>query len=68
MRTNVVLEDQLVEEALRIAKVKTKKALLSLALTEYIQNHNRLPLSEIRGKIRFRPGYDYKKLRRGEPV
>ncbi len=68
MRTNVVLEDELVEEALKIAKVKTKKALFSLALKEYIQNHNRLPLSEIQGKIRFRPDYDYKKLRRGGPA
>lgn len=68
MRTNIVLEDDLVGEAFKYADVKTKKALITLALKEFVSNHGRHNLSDLRGKIRFRPGYDYKKLRRGEPA
>ncbi|MDH5203159.1 MAG: type II toxin-antitoxin system VapB family antitoxin, partial [Nitrospirota bacterium] len=33
------------------------------ALEEFIQNRKRLDLKEIRGKIKFARGYDYKKMR-----
>lgn len=63
MRTNVVIDDKLIQEALRLSNLKTKKALIHKALEEFIQNRKRLDLREVRGKIRFAEGYDYKKMR-----
>ena len=63
MRTNVVIDDNLIREALRLSNLKTKKELIHKALEEFIQNRKRLDLREIRGKIRFAEGYDYKKMR-----
>lgn len=66
MRTNIVLEDGLIKKALRYSPVKTKKGLIHVALLEFVRNHGRLNLSDLQGKITFRQGYDYKKMRRGE--
>jgi Arc/MetJ family transcription regulator len=63
MRTNIVLEDSLVKEAFKYSTVSTKKELVHIALTEYVQNHGRRNLADLRGKIVFRKGYDYKKMR-----
>ena len=63
MRTNVVINDKLIQEALRLSNLKTKKELIHKALEEFIQNRKRLDLREVRGKIRFAEGYDYKKMR-----
>ncbi len=65
MRTNIVLDDRLVKTALKISKVHTKRELITTALKEYVRNHSRLDLRELRGKIRFREDYDYKALRKG---
>lgn len=63
MRTNVVLDDKLIQEALRLSNLKTKKELIHKALEEFIRNRKRLDLREVRGKIQFAEGYDYKKMR-----
>jgi len=63
MRTNVVIDDKLIQEALRLSNLKTKKDIIHKALEEFIQNRKRLDLREVRGKIRFAEGYDYKKMR-----
>lgn len=65
MRTNIVLKDDLVKEAFKFTDVRTKKELVHIALTEYVQNHGRRNLADLRGKIVFRQGYDYKKMRKG---
>ncbi|MBA2534247.1 MAG: type II toxin-antitoxin system VapB family antitoxin [Rubrobacter sp.] len=65
MRTNIVLDDDLVEEAFRYANAKTKRELVDLALREFVENHKRKDIRELRGKITFHSGYDYKKLREG---
>jgi Arc/MetJ family transcription regulator len=65
MRTKIVLDDDIVERAFRYSKAKTKKELIHEALQEFIHVKQRLDLRELRGKIEFRSGYDYKKLRKG---
>ena len=65
MRTNIVLDDRLVEEAFKATGVKTKKALVQLALEELVASWKRKDLKELKGKIRFAEGYDYKKAREG---
>ncbi len=66
MRTNIVLDDRLVQEAFKYATVKTKRGLVDQALREFIDNRRRLDVRELRGKVRFHSGYDYKKLRVGK--
>ena len=63
MRTNIVLDDELVKESFKYTKVKTKKDLVNLALKEFIQHHSRKNISDIAGKIDFFD-YDYKKMQK----
>lgn len=63
-RTNIVLDDNLLQEAFRLSKVKTKKKLIHEALKEFVATRKQKNLTEIRGKIKFAEGYDYKKLRK----
>jgi Arc/MetJ family transcription regulator len=63
MRTNIVLDDDLVEEAFRLTGARTKKELVHLALDELVQRRRRRDLTELAGKISFREGYDHKALR-----
>jgi len=66
MRTNIVLDDELVEEAFRHSNAKTKRELVDRALREFVENHRRKDVRELRGKVSFHSGYDYKKLREGK--
>ncbi|MFZ3136570.1 MAG: type II toxin-antitoxin system VapB family antitoxin [Thermodesulfovibrionales bacterium] len=66
MRTNIVLDDEIVKTAFRYSKAKTKKELIDEALKELIISRQRLDLRDLRGKIDFRSDYDYKKLRKGD--
>lgn len=63
MRTNIVLDDTLVEEAMILSGAKTKKELISNALREFVTARKRLNLLDLDGKIKFSEAYDYKKLR-----
>ncbi len=63
MRTNIVLNDNLVKEAFRFAKVSTKRELVDLALREFIESHQRQDLRELAGTVKIRDNYDYKAAR-----
>jgi Arc/MetJ family transcription regulator len=63
MRTNIVLDDELVDKAFRVSEATTKKDLVHEALRELIRIRSRRPLTDLVGKLRFAKGYDYKKLR-----
>jgi Arc/MetJ family transcription regulator len=65
MRTNVVLNDELVEEAFKYSgHITTKRELLESALREYVNTRKRKNLKDLKGKITFRDDYDYKAMRR----
>ena len=65
MRTNVVLNDELMNEAFNFSGlISTKKELIETALREYVNNRKRKDIRELKGKIRFRDGYDYKTMRK----
>jgi len=66
MRTNIVLEDSLVKEALKYSRAKTKRELIHQALEEFVKNRRRLNLLDLAGRIEFTEGYDYKSLREGK--
>jgi Arc/MetJ family transcription regulator len=63
MRTNIVIDDALMKEALTLSGMKTKRDIVNKALEEFIRNLKKRDLREICGKVRFAKGYDYKGLR-----
>ncbi len=66
MRTNIVLNDNLVKEAFLYTQVETKRELVELALREFVENHQRRDIRELRGKIKLDPHYNYKEQRTRE--
>lgn len=67
MRTNIVLDDDLLDEAIRVSGIKTKKDVVHEALKVFIATKKRKSLLDLAGKIEFAPGYDYKALRTDKP-
>jgi Arc/MetJ family transcription regulator len=64
MRTNVVLDDELVEEAFKFSQtISTKRELIEIALKEYVNNRKKKKLKDLKGKIQFSIDYDHKKMR-----
>ncbi len=66
MRTNIVLDDQLIAEAFKYAgNIHTKRELIETALKEFVKNKKIKDLRDLKGKIAFAEDYDYKKMREG---
>lgn len=63
MRTNIVIDDQLLQEAFRYTNVTTKKEIINIALKEFVENAKKLSLLDLKGKISFDENYDYKTMR-----
>ena len=63
MRTNIILDDNLVQEAFKYSSANTKKELIHLVLKEFVEKKRRLNLLDLEGKIEFAEDYDHKKLR-----
>ena len=66
MRTNIVIDDEIMRAAMEVTGVRTKKGVVEKALREMIERGGRKNLADLRGKIRFEDGYDYKALREGK--
>ncbi len=64
MRTNIDIDDALLEEAFSISRARTKKDLVHEALRELIRVKRRKDMTELAGSIEFYEGYDHKKLRK----
>jgi Arc/MetJ family transcription regulator len=64
MRTNIVIDDDLLEEAFSVSAARTKKDLIHQALRAFIRLNKRKDLTELAGEISFHKGYDHKKLRK----
>jgi Arc/MetJ family transcription regulator len=50
MRTNVDLDNTLLTEAMKMSGIQTKKAVLEMALQEYLRRNNLKKILEYRGK------------------
>ena len=66
MRTNIVLDDKLVNEAFLLSGIKTKKELVNLAIKEFVEHRKRLDLRDLKGIGGLQTDYDYKALRAGQ--
>jgi len=63
MRTNIVLDDDLVREATMLTGITTKRELVEVALRELIHSKKKKNLFELAGQIEFAADYDYKSTR-----
>jgi Arc/MetJ family transcription regulator len=63
VRTNIVIDDKLMKQAMRLSGLSTKKEVVERALREFVERHSRKDLSELRGIILFDSDYDYKAKR-----
>ena len=58
MRTNIVLDDELVKEGLKLTKLKTKKDLVNLALEELVARRRRKKILKLEGKVKWEGNLD----------
>lgn len=68
MKNPIELNEELVEEALRLTNIQTKQELINFALAELIRNHKKRNLLELSGQIQFSTNYDYKSLRENRNI
>lgn len=66
MATNLAIDDQLINQAVKLGHHQSKKAAVTAALKEYIQHHQQRQIASLFGQIEFDPDYDYKKERRSK--
>ena len=64
MATNLQLDDNLIEEAVRLGAHGTKKEAVNQALRTYVGHLKRLQILDVFGTIDYDPDYDYKKQRK----
>ena len=64
MRTNIVIDDGLLEEAFSLSSSRTKKDLIHEALREFVKIRKRKDLTELSGNIKFYKGFNHKALRK----
>lgn len=64
MATNLDLDPALVEEAVAVGGVRTKKEAVTEALREYIARRRQARVATLFGTVDYDPKYDYKAQRR----
>jgi len=57
------INPKLLQKALEVSGLKTKKETVNLALQEFINRHKQLEILDLFGKMDPDPNYDYKKGR-----
>jgi Arc/MetJ family transcription regulator len=57
-RTNVVLDDNLVEDCIKATGIKTRKALIDHALKELLRHENQIKILDLKGNINWEGNLD----------
>jgi Arc/MetJ family transcription regulator len=63
MATNLSIDPELIEQALRVGGEKTKAATVTKALQEFIARRRQKAMLELAGKLEWDDRFDYKKER-----
>jgi len=63
MRTNIVLNDPLVEEAMRVTQARSKREVVELALRELVARRRQRALRDLVGRDLIDPDYDVRAVR-----
>jgi len=53
MRTNIVIDDNLINEAMSLSKIKTKKQLVETSLKLFVQIKKQEQIKNLRGKLKW---------------
>ena len=53
VRTNIKIDEVLIEEAKASSKLTTKKAIINEALVQYVARLRRMQMLELRGKVKW---------------
>ena len=64
MRTNIVIDDDLMKEAMSLSNIKTKKAVVEFGLRLLIQMKKQEQIKSLRGKLKWNG--DLEKMRLDE--
>ena len=63
MATNLALDPQLIERALKVSGEKTKKAAVTRALEEFVARRSQKRLVDLMSKLEWDDSFDYKAQR-----
>lgn len=63
MRTNIVLDDQLVADAMKLSGVKTKREVVELALRRLVTSAKQKDILDLVGQEMIAPDYDVRVVR-----
>ena len=58
MRTNIVIEDDLMEEALKVSGLKTKREAVEAGLRLLVQTRRQKRIKRLRGKLKWEGSLD----------
>ncbi len=58
MRTNIVLNEELVKEAMRLSHSNTKKEVVDMALQNFVAHLKRRNMKELFGKVKWEGDLD----------
>lgn len=61
--TNLDIDNELIEEAMKLGDHRTKRGVVEEALKEYVQQRNQRKITDLFGTISYDQDYDYKKQR-----
>lgn len=64
MATNLAINSELLDEALKVGGLSTKKDTVNQALTEYVQRRKQQEVTKLFGVLPCDEDYDYKKGRK----
>lgn len=64
MRTNIVLDDAIIAEAMRVTHARTKREVVDIALRGLLAKHHSRELLALRGAGLIDPDYDVRAVRR----
>jgi Arc/MetJ family transcription regulator len=62
MRTNIVIDDQLMNEAIKLSQLKTKRAVVESGLRLLIQTKKQERIKNLRGKLKWDGDLDKMRL------
>lgn len=64
MRTNIVLDDRLIKEAMRLSRARTKREAVDRALRDFVSRSKQRDILALVGEGVIAPDYDVRAVRR----
>jgi Arc/MetJ family transcription regulator len=64
MATNLSIDPELIEQALKVSGARTKKAAVTKALQEFIARRQQKGLIDLMGRLEWNASFDYKAERK----